>query len=97
MNRNQFMAELDRLLSDLPDSERKEALQYYNDYFDDAGAANEAKVIEELGSPELVARTIREGMADGTAEYTENGYQDARFQDRQEMPSKKNTADFPVL
>lgn len=47
MNRKEFMERLERLLWNISDSEREEALQYYNDYFDDAGEENEAKVIEE--------------------------------------------------
>ena len=42
MNRKQFLYELEQLLKDIPDNERAEAIQYYNDYFDDAGAENEA-------------------------------------------------------
>lgn len=84
MNRTEFMNELQRLLWDIPESERREALQYYNDYFDDAGPENEAKVIKELGSPEQVAKTIREGMFEN-GEYTERGYEDERFLDRQEV------------
>lgn len=64
MNRQQFMKELERLLQDIPENERREALQYYNDYFDDAGVEKEADIIRELGSPEQVAHTIREGMTD---------------------------------
>lgn len=45
------MKELEQLLMDLPVDERREAIQYYNDYFDDAGPENEAWVINELGSP----------------------------------------------
>lgn len=82
------MNALERLLQDIPESERTAALQYYNDYFDDAGPENEASVIRELGSPEQVARTIREGMNGASGEYTENGYEDSRFSDRQEMASK---------
>lgn len=85
MNRKQFMKELERLLNDIPASEREEAIQYYNDYFDDAGAENEAQVIEELGSPAQVARTIREGMSEGSGEYTERGYEDERFRNHQEV------------
>lgn len=85
MNRRQFMNALERLLQDIPKNEREEALQYYNDYFDDAGEENENSVISELGSPEQVARTIREGMSGSSGEYTENGYEDSRFQDHQEM------------
>lgn len=93
MNRKRFMNELERLLLDIPYNERKEAIQYYNDYFDDAGPENEARVIEELGSPEQVARTIREGMCENAGEYTENGYKDSRFQDCRSMTSGYQTAD----
>ena len=55
MNRLEFMTELTALLQNMPVEEREEALQYYNDYFEDAGAENEVKVIEELGSPKKVA------------------------------------------
>jgi len=48
MNREEFMAKLKALLGDIPAEEREEALQYYEDYFDDAGADNEAEVIREL-------------------------------------------------
>lgn len=85
MNRKQFMNELERLLKDIPSGEREEAIQYYNDYFDDAGTENESQVIEELGSPEQVARTIREGMSESSGEYTERGYEDGRFRERREM------------
>lgn len=79
------MDELERLLKDIPAEEREEAIQYYNDYFDDAGEENEARVIEELGSPAQVARTILEGMSDHTGEYTEKGYEDGRFRDYREV------------
>ena len=42
----------------LPESERKDALSYYEDYLDAAGPENEARAIAELGSPEEVARKI---------------------------------------
>lgn len=84
MNRTEFMNRLERLLWDIPESERREALQYYNDYFDDAGPENEARVIRELGSPAQVAKTIREGMSEN-GEYTKHGYEDARFRNRQDV------------
>lgn len=65
MTRAEFMRELERLLADIPESERTEALQYYNDYFDDAGAENELRVLVELGSPYDVAKSIREGLNSG--------------------------------
>lgn len=62
MNRIEFMQQLTALLSDISEGERQEALQYYNDYFDDAGFENEASVIEELESPEKVAKTIKKDL-----------------------------------
>ena len=62
----------------------KDALDFYNSYFDDAGAENEASVLRELGSPEKVAAIIKadlKGSAGGYeyGEYTEHGYEDAPF------------------
>lgn len=76
MNRAEFMSRLATLLIDVPPTEREEAIQYYNDYFDDAGAENEASVITSLGTPEELARTIKAGLNDGgnTGEFTEAGY-----------------------
>ena len=85
MNRVEFMKELERLLADISDSEREEALQYYNDYLNDAGVENEEEVINSLGSPEKVAATIKSGLSGNEeGEFTENGYQD--FEEE-----KKNT------
>ena len=42
MNRIGFMTQLAALLQDVPVEERREAMQYYNDYFDDAGAERTA-------------------------------------------------------
>ena len=46
MNRADFMKNLAELLADMSPSEREEAIQYYNDYFDDAGAENEQRSFE---------------------------------------------------
>ena len=51
MSRKEFMERLEKLLWNISDSEREEALQYYNDYFDDAGEENEAEVTEDQGGP----------------------------------------------
>lgn len=92
MNRIEYMRELGTLLQGMPKEEREEALQYYNDYFDDAGSENEEKIIRELGSPKKLAETILAGVGGETAdseaygEYGERGYRDSRF----------DTSDAPV-
>ena len=62
MSRQEFMERLNRLLSDIPVNERQEALNYYENYFEDAGPENEAKIIEELESPEKVAASIKKDL-----------------------------------
>ena len=95
MNRTEYMRELDALLHGISKEEREEAMQYYNDYFDDAGSENEEKVIEELGSPAKLAETIRAGIngntddAESYGEYGERGYQDRRF-DSSEYPAGRD-------
>lgn len=76
MNRLEFIRRLEMLLSDITPAERAEALQYYNDYLDDAGVENEQEVLDALGSPEKIARIIKDGLLDNGAggEYTETGF-----------------------
>ena len=85
MNRKEYLERLEQLLIVLPYEEREEALQYYTDYFDDAGVENEEKVIRELGSPEEVAAKIRAGYAGEYAEYSEQGFEDTRFHENKEI------------
>lgn len=58
MNRREFIEQLRGLLTSLPYGEQEDALQFYEEYFDDAGPENEQRVIEELESPEAVAQKI---------------------------------------
>ena len=58
MTKKQYMTALKNNIQSLTLDEQKEALQYYEDYFEEAG--NDKKVMEELGSPEEVAKVIRE-------------------------------------
>lgn len=96
MNRMEFMEQLERLLYDLPENERQDALCYYNDYFDDAGEENEGSIIQELGSPGKVAAIIRASYRGGNenqGEYTENGYRDNQFSEKGQMPAARGNRD----
>ena len=76
MSRWEFMRQLEELLSDIAPAEREEALQYYNDYLNDAGRENEQDVIAALGTPEQVAQIVKDGLFDGgnSGEFTEQGF-----------------------
>ena len=58
MNRDEYIKQLESNLLSLTEDEKAEAVQYYSDYFDEAN--DDQKVIEELGSPEELAKTITE-------------------------------------
>lgn len=62
MNKEEFLKRLEELLQDIDAIEREEALNYYRDYFEDAGVEHEQEIIHELESPEKVAQTIKEGL-----------------------------------
>lgn len=89
MSKTEFLTRLEQLLFDIPEEERKEAVEFYRNYFEDAGEDREEEVIRELGSPERTAAQIKEGLSGGdsnTGEYTERGYRDERFQEKRQMP-----------
>lgn len=62
MKRDEFMAQIARLLADMPDNERMEAIRYYNDYLDEAGEENEEEAIRELGNPQEIAANIKANL-----------------------------------
>lgn len=61
MTRQEYMQQLAALLAAMPEAERRDALDYYEEYFDAAGPEKEAQTIQKLGSPQNVAEKIWEG------------------------------------
>lgn len=96
MNRIEFMKALEALLTDIDVNERENVLQYYNDYFDDAGIENEPLVIEELGSPKRIVDSITAGINSDNIKYTEdgiyteNGFTNPRYEEKPFEVSKKS-------
>ena len=100
MNKTEFLEQLERLLGDISEQEREEALDFYRSYFEDAGEENEAQVIQELGSPGKVAAIIKADLGESReenrqehGEYTESGYQDERFRE-EHMPEKRESSSY---
>lgn len=61
MNKEEYLRQLERALRRMPKDSRLPALEYYREYFEEAGPENEASVIEEFGPPkQLAAQIIRE-------------------------------------
>lgn len=62
MRREDFLRQLEMLLSDISEEERADAMAFYRSYFEDAGEGNEANILEELSSPENVAEIIKRDL-----------------------------------
>lgn len=61
MKKYEYLSELEKRLSALPADARRDALNYYEEYFDAAGTDNEDATAAELGDPVEAARKILEG------------------------------------
>lgn len=65
MSRIEFMSELRALLSDLSVEERDEALQYYNDYFDDEAQRMRLVLSRSLSVPQNWRLPLKQDLTDG--------------------------------
>ena len=81
MKRDEFLSELERLLSGLPQQEQEETMQYYRDYFDDAGPEHETEALRELGSPRKVAAAVMVQFEEEDGECTEKGFANPRWEE----------------
>ena len=60
MTKFEFLGDLSRLIADLPQEEIEQAMDYYEDYFADAGPEKEQEIIRDFISPAYIAEQLRE-------------------------------------
>ena len=70
MTRKEYMEQLRKYLKRLPKEDYENAIEYFSEYFDEAGPENEQQVMEELGEPkeaarELLLNLLQESVGDG--------------------------------
>ena len=58
MRKEEYLQKLEQLLYCIPAEDREEALQFYRDYLEDAGADVD-EVLRSLGTPEELAKSIQ--------------------------------------
>lgn len=58
MNKIEFLSALERELGALPPEERRDAMQYYKEYFEEAGPENEEAAAASLDSPQEIAAEL---------------------------------------
>ena len=68
MTREEYLAELAKRLEKLDEMERRDVIEYYEEYFADAGEEEEQAIIENLGRPKQLAMQIKAEFAYKKAE-----------------------------
>ena len=64
MTKTEYLAKLTKYLRKLPQKDYEEALEYFMEYFEEAGPENEAQVIAELGTPKEAAHEVISRLLD---------------------------------
>ena len=69
MTRTEYIAKLTKYLRKLPQQDYEEAIEYFMEYFEEAGPENEARVFAELGTPkeaahEVISRLLEEKIVE---------------------------------
>lgn len=82
MTKHDFLTALEQLLWDMDENDRTEAIEYYKDYFLDGEVSEEEDVTLRVGSPEKVAARIKVEFTEEHSEYSEQGFEDIRFEER---------------
>lgn len=106
MTRQEFLEELKNALTgEVSPEVMMDSYRYYSTYFDDEirKGRSEEEILEELGRPNLIARSIiaaQTGEREADVEYTEDGrtrkvrknpFNKTEFQEKADTTSKENT------
>ena len=83
MTREEYLDILQNNLHGIPPQEAENIMEYYREYFDDAGVENAEKVMQELGAPEQLAKRAAAGSGQNPGFGSDNG---------QTAAKKKHTA-----
>jgi len=73
VNRTEYMNALEKRLRILPKENFNEAMDYFTEYFEDAGPEREQQAIQDLGSPDTAAEQIITNMAIHKASVPQKG------------------------
>mgnify|MGYP000032743119 CR=1 FL=1 len=66
MTKSEYMKKLSYSLRRLPKEDFNQAIDYFEEYFAEAGEENEQQAIEDLGSPEDAAKELIMNLAENT-------------------------------
>ena len=72
MTKSEYMKKLSYSLRRLPKEDFNQAIDYFEEYFAEAGEENEQQAIEDLGSPEDAAKELIMNLAEKNMEQPPN-------------------------
>lgn len=62
LTKEEYLAQLKKYLKRLPKEDYNNAMDYFTEYFEDAGPEGEAALIQELGTPKEAAYEILDNL-----------------------------------
>ena len=68
MTRDEYLRQLRKYLKRLPKEDYDSAMEYFTEYFEDAGLEGEQRVMQELGSPRAAAAALLGNLLDESGE-----------------------------
>ena len=86
MTSGEYLNQLQKYLKKLPQSDYEDAMEYFTEYFADAGPEKEQAVIEELGTPKQAAAELMMNLLDRKIDERE-----AMEQEKKRKEKKKTT------
>lgn len=93
MIRSEFLKELEFLIQDLDELDKKDVLSYYRDYMDEAGIGENDSVDSFVESPEKIAMSIRASIEDSDdlhIEIDEEGFKNSFVESMSNVPGVCN-------
>lgn len=91
MTSGEYLKQLEKYLRKLPQSDYEDAMEYFTEYFADAGPENEQAVIKELGTPKQAAAELMRNLLDKKVDERE------AMEKEEKQKEKKKTTGASVI
>ena len=92
MTSGEYLKQLEKYLRKLPQSDYEDAMEYFTEYFADAGPENEQAVIKELGTPKQAAAELMRNLLDKKVDERE-----AMEKEEKQKEKKKTTGAILIV
>ena len=94
MTSGEYLKQLEKYLRKLPQSDYEDAMEYFTEYFADAGPENEQAVIKELGTPKQAAAELMRNLLDKKVDEREAMEKEHRMRRKKRQASTSSGSRF---